>query len=200
MKAKVSGGQQAGARCGIPYHGALLSTAEVWGGPLEGGGPDITQRSLTCSTSPCTQWGRERLPRGSWRQHTVEGGAAQALGTAPGPDNVSKDAELDPGGLWQGDPTGQGQSECNSLRYGVLRFRGLWLKHQPTEDMAAIWTFNISTGVGLGSKGTLVWEPQLLSLPFNLLSRGWARGTLAHLTQKKIRGGGLVGLSADSSG
>lgn len=59
--------------------------------------------------------------------------------------------------------------------------------------MAVILTFSISTGVGLGSKGTLVWQPQLLSLPFNLLSRGCARGTLAHLTQERSVGGVLSG-------
>lgn len=45
---------------------------------------------------PAHSGGKRDFPGTPWRQHTVEGGAAQALQTAPGPDNVSKDAELDP--------------------------------------------------------------------------------------------------------
>lgn len=67
----------------------------------------------------------------------------------------------------------------------LLRLGLPWLKHKPTVDMAAIWTFSLSTGVGPGDKGTPTREPQLLSPPFNLLSRRWAQSVLARLTQDR---------------
>lgn len=70
-----------------------------------------------------------------------------------------------------------------ALMWSCPRFRAPWQKHKPTENKAAIWVISLATGVG-PSPG----EPQLPSLPFNLLAREWARSALAHLTQERWRG------------